>query len=133
MTIAKLWENYLLLPIWKKFLLAIPLLLTILALFVLYMFFKNPQTNERVVQFSKEKTDNEVKEYELTEANILEEVKVIDLQRKELKEELNDNEKEHIEFSNRINSATSSDELTRIAADLRASAAARKLKVSAGS
>jgi peptidoglycan hydrolase CwlO-like protein len=133
MTITKLWESYKGLPIWKKILLALPFLVVVVLFGAIYIFVKNPTTNETVVDFSKSKTDAEVKELGQTTSQINEEVVKIDLKKQELKNELDDTHEKYSEFSSRIDSATDGDELVRIAADLRAAAAKRKQQVSTGS
>jgi predicted transcriptional regulator len=121
MTITKLWEDFKELPTWKK-------------IFLMFSFVpRRPKIEDELVNFSKGKTDAEVKELAETVSEIKEETTKIDIKKQELKDELNKTHEEYSEFSNRIDSATDGDELVRIAADLRAAAAERKRRLSAGS
>lgn len=132
MTITKLWEDFKELPIWKKFFLILPLLIVCLAILIFKFIPREPKIQEELVNFSKGKTDSEVKELGETVSQINEEAVKIDLKKQELKDELDTTHEKYSEFSGRIDSAVDSDELVRIAADLRAAAASRKQRVSAG-
>lgn len=126
-TITEIWEKYKGLPNWKKFLLGIPLLLLFLALALLYVFQnKTPQVNETILDHNREQVDNEIETLDETLRKTDEKLKEIDKKKKELQGQANEIQEEHGKFSNRINNATTDDELLRIAADLRAAAKNRQ-------
>jgi peptidoglycan hydrolase CwlO-like protein len=129
MTVTELWEKFKGFPIWKKFLLGLPLLVIILALGCVYVFKNISPVNQEIIDNSKEKTDNEVVELKDTLHKLDKKIKKIDNKKKELEGQSNEIHKEHVELSNSIDNASDVDELVGIAEALRSAAKNRKRKV----
>lgn len=123
--INDLWETFKDSTLWEKILLFIPFILMFAFAAVLYI--KDSKLpNKSIVKHSKDKTDQVVKEFEARRKEskkIREEIKEA---RGKIQDEIDESRKEYGNTIDRIDNADP-DKLSRIAAELRADAATRRI------
>jgi hypothetical protein len=126
MTYSDLWESYRDLPWWKQLLLVLPVTVLLIFLGVIPFLRGGTDTNQTMLKESKRKTDQEIKD--LRELLIITQSRLdkIDSERTAIKKQLQEIETEYLDFSRRIDSANTVDDLLIIAEQLRKAATERQ-------